>query len=653
MIIQNNNNENNIINNASNNIFFINNNNKLIYIIKKLLFFLFMFIILLFISYQIYFYYKEILHIKKEKKYIENEDISLPPSALIINSRRNLNSTIIVKNISKGNSIRNKEDNSEENIKERFNGDYSFILNISSNDYIGNWSKFSSTKNNFFEKDINEGIAELFFQRTKNRNNLIINLEKGKINSFRVDAILREGKYIDKYIKINFTFFILDNIEKLFKNNETIILYNNFTKFDYTKIYFLKDRQREKIDRGNITLILEKEDYSHATSYKKRIMSQFYKVQIIITSKELNVTINSQINNNDELGQKVRIYSFILSIFGLIEIFHILKLIMKINDHRELANKLSILSIIANCYFKVMICIMHFFLSISTLDEDMSYQFGVPTIIYFFGFTGFELKLLLLVFRTRNDRMGNQELYRKRSLCLYLFFYIILSFMVINIKECLTNYSVILFVYTISWLSQIIYSIIMNTRPSMSRMYIICLSLSRLYLPIYIKAVDGNIFDLKPSYLKVSLLVIITFIEVIILLLQKSFGARTILPKKYRRRGFDYYRDKVNIEMHVSKNPNCVICLESLNVEVDENFNTVVKRKEKDKNIYDKVMHLCYLDKVEEKIIKWLKNMEGKNVKKKYMITPCDHVFHTLCLEKWMRQKNECPYCKSALPTLE
>ena len=64
-------------------------------------------------------------------------------------------------------------------------------------------------------------------------------------------------------------------------------------------------------------------------------------------------------------------------------------------------------------------------------------------------------------------------------------------------------------------------------------------------------------------------------------------------------------------------------------------------------------MHLCYLDKVEEKIIKWLKNMEGKNVKKKYMITPCDHVFHTLCLEKWMRQKNECPYCKSALPTLE
>ncbi len=224
--------------------------------------------------------------------------------------------------------------------------------------------------------------------------------------------------------------------------------------------------------------------------------------------------------------------------------------------------------------------------------------------------------------------------------------------MIFNIKECLTNYYLILFVYSFAWLSQIIYSISINARPPMSRMYIVCLSISKLYLPIYIKGSDENIFDLKPSYFKVWLLIIIIFIEVIILLLQKSFGARTILPKKYRKRGFDYYRNKVNIELHVSKNPNCVICLESLNVEVDENFNTVSK-KEKTKTNFDKLLHICFLDKANEKIKKWLKNMEGKNTKKKYMITPCDHVFHTICLEKWMRQKNECPYCKGAIPPLE
>ena len=293
-----------------------------------------------------------------------------------------------------------------------------------------------------------------------------------------------------------------------------------------------------------------------------------------------------------------------------------------------------------------------FFLSISTTDEDMSYHFGVPTIIFFFGFTGFELKLLLLVFKARNDGIVNQELYRRRLLCLYLFFYVSLSMMVLNIRECLTNYSLILFVYIFSWLTQILYSIFTNTRPPMSRMYIISLSLTRLYLPIYLKGFNGNIFDLKPSYLKVYLLVIITLIEIIILFLQKTFGARTILPKKYRKKGFDYYKDKVNIEMHVSKNPNCVICLESLSVEVDENFNTL-KKKEKNKNGCDKILHLCSLDKIVSKMERWLNNMEGKTGKKKYMITPCDHVFHTVCLEKWMRQKNECPYCKSVIPPIE
>ena len=39
--------------------------------------------------------------------------------------------------------------------------------------------------------------------------------------------------------------------------------------------------------------------------------------------------------------------------------------------------------------------------------------------------------------------------------------------------------------------------------------------------------------------------------------------------------------------------------------------------------------------------------------KKMYMITPCDHVFHTVCLERWMMLKNDCPYCKRKIPPVE
>jgi hypothetical protein len=33
-----------------------------------------------------------------------------------------------------------------------------------------------------------------------------------------------------------------------------------------------------------------------------------------------------------------------------------------------------------------------------------------------------------------------------------------------------------------------------------------------------------------------------------------------------------------------------------------------------------------------------------------YMVSPCDHLFHRECLERWMDIKLECPVCRAALP---
>lgn len=39
--------------------------------------------------------------------------------------------------------------------------------------------------------------------------------------------------------------------------------------------------------------------------------------------------------------------------------------------------------------------------------------------------------------------------------------------------------------------------------------------------------------------------------------------------------------------------------------------------------------------------------------KNDYMITPCNHVFHENCLEKWMVNNNTCPICRGELPVIE
>lgn len=38
---------------------------------------------------------------------------------------------------------------------------------------------------------------------------------------------------------------------------------------------------------------------------------------------------------------------------------------------------------------------------------------------------------------------------------------------------------------------------------------------------------------------------------------------------------------------------------------------------------------------------------------KKYMMTPCNHSYHSVCLKKWMDIRLECPTCRQAIPVLD
>ena len=634
MIIEN---INNMENNNNSNRSSINYQ-KIKYILQKLFFFIVIFLHICIITYKLYI--NDII-IKKNKLLFNNDPIV---NNNLLNNKRDLDFEI------KNNT--NYNHSKEEEIVEKIIKDYSFLINLTSNNYSGNWSHFSFKKNSFFDENIKEGEVKLYFEKANINSNSLP--PEDRVNLMNVNINIKEGKYSDKLIRINYTFPINNkNIQYL--DDGTIIINNtNINLKCFNFYYYIYLISKETIIRTNITLILKREEHIYSPTFKIKNYSPFNNVKLLISSDILKVNLDTAIAHDDEI-QKVRIYAFFISFFGILEIYYCSKLINKINLQNDIAKKISTITILINCCIKLVICIIHFCLSVKPSDEDegISYQYGIVTIIYFFGFTGFELKLLLLVFKIKNN-LRNRNLYRRRLLSLYIMFYIIFVIISINMKQCITNFNLITIVYTLSWLSQILVSVCQNSRPPIPRLYIVWSSLSRLYLPIYAKGFKYNCFNLRPSYLKVLLLIIITFIEAIILLLQKSLGPRIIIPKKFRKQNqvFDYYKDKVNIQKHVSQNPICVICLENLSVDVDENFNRIKKAK-KPKTIGNKIMSIFYLDILNEKIKKCLKYLEGKNIKKKYMITPCDHVFHTVCLEKWIKLKSECPYCKTNIPPID
>lgn len=57
--------------------------------------------------------------------------------------------------------------------------------------------------------------------------------------------------------------------------------------------------------------------------------------------------------------------------------------------------------------------------------------------------------------------------------------------------------------------------------------------------------------------------------------------------------------------------------------------------------------------KITQKYNDFLKFFKNSNYRMNHMLTPCKHLFHSDCLEKWIINKLECPCCRNIIPSLE
>lgn len=88
-----------------------------------------------------------------------------------------------------------------------------------------------------------------------------------------------------------------------------------------------------------------------------------------------------------------------------------------------------------------------------------------------------------------------------------------------------------------------------------------------------------------------------------------------------------------------SKEEECSICLDKL-------------ASEKYKNLSLERRHHCQKSSLQVVCNAIMPIITGKQVKCKeprVFMTPCSHVFHENCLEKWLENKADCPYCRKEL----
>ncbi|KAF9301773.1 hypothetical protein BGZ74_006292 [Mortierella antarctica] len=180
------------------------------------------------------------------------------------------------------------------------------------------------------------------------------------------------------------------------------------------------------------------------------------------------------------------------------------------------------------------------------------------------------------------------------------------------------------------WIPQIVRNVIRGSKRGLSLWFVLGMTVTRLALPIYFYACPENLMGHEPTKW-IWGLVLWVALQVAVLLLQDWLGPRFFIPKKYLPPIYDYHpiipagdeessgQSTAGGHAH-GHQQDCAICM----LPIDTASTSGHAR---------------------------LSSVVGSLGRLNYMLTPCGHLFHSDCLERWMRIKLECPNCRAFLPS--
>ena len=424
---------------------------------------------------------------------------------------------------------------------------------------------------------------------------------------------------------------------------------------------------------------------------------------------EIKAAIYDNIIEDKNIENKINKYCLITGLSGLFYVFGIYSIIYNIKKSENVISVISsdclLINPIWNTYIALADINMAMRLNNNFYPLLLLILFNVTKFIYF------DFYLLALYWKKKRNYISVGR-YIKERLRFYLIYYIIsfCSFMWINI---FFNYALILLLCICLWIPQIIFNIKRNNRYSFPFIYILSSTLDKLIYPIYFRAFKDNFISSKVNANLITIMVLFVFFTIIILYAQIFSEPRFMLPKSYHKNEFNFYKSRqelISIKKDIELE-ECVICLSPIfEIELNQNNKMIEMEDKSSKNSseekldnlddstnnsssltnsniddegeeIDKIIISNNIKKsdntklIEEnndnnnnhkkeniiltilKIIKilFLDNFFSFYKKKTasngelYMLTPCSHVFHSECLEKWFEFKKECPNCRISM----
>ena len=218
--------------------------------------------------------------------------------------------------------------------------------------------------------------------------------------------------------------------------------------------------------------------------------------------------------------------------------------------------------------------------------------------------------------------------------------------------------NILAFSYLSFWTPQIYRNIVRNCRKALRWEFVIGQSILRLTPFIYFYTVKSNVLFVEADQNAVLLLMGWVWMQVWALLSQEILGPRFFVPKGWAPPAYDYH--PILREDDEEAGATMPIGFTQATAEGAPSPSAAItsgESKEKGKKTFD--CAICMQD-IEVPVVPGGggagegSTTLGANLfgRRSYMVTPCRHIFHSPCLEGWMRYRLQCPICRENLPPL-
>jgi hypothetical protein len=322
-----------------------------------------------------------------------------------------------------------------------------------------------------------------------------------------------------------------------------------------------------------------------------------------------DVTLKESSLNYDEYYSQAFYYTVLTTLLSCGQIALFIRQ-MEFSQTQAAIARVSALTVAFQAGMDAFFCLMH--LTTGIIVEALFNAFALCAFCKFVLFSMFELRFFVMVCRSQNADTDPDRERREVSL-LYSRFYGVLITVVLIGYQFPDLIQLLVFLSFSFWIPQIVQNAVRDSnRPAFSTRYIIGMTCTRVFIPLYLYGYPANYLHLKPAPAYCFYLVVYIGGQAAILLAQQRYGSRTVLPKALLPKKYDYYR-------RLEPRPPSVVDAEQ-----------AVGACQAD------ICPIC---------------MAGiEDLETGCMVTPCDHVFHDECLQQWMDIKMECPTCRAALP---